>query len=665
MSYKSPGVYVKEISLFPPSVAAVETAIPAFIGYTEKALDKQNKDLTNQPVKISSLLAFAELFGGDYVPDSYEITVDTTNHNAIDSVQADKRFYLYNSLKVYFDNGGGDCYIVSVGSYQNPIEYENRTNPAQPVGLKIGLDKLFQFDEPTLILFPDAVALMDGDDPDYVSFGNLQKAALEQSGKLMDRFVIMDIMEGFEEDAIQTQIDQFRANVGTQHLKYGAAYHPWINTTYQVSVRFNQLNFINPDESDITDLSGFSDGDAELQAMVTNLEAVYADIEGLIDIMQTNTDMVLKRGLNSTEDYLRSLKKGIISNNALMTNFTHYMNTLANMALVLVRLDTNVEAELQANLDDLKADTDLIDAIINLVAIEKHADITPLVLGSRIAAASIYADLNSTDWLGGDDFDDVTANTSPITGTNLQRAFVDLLSETENKLMEAFLNLFDKALHYQTIAESIAFESHPFFRGVIDRITKDKRLLPPSGAIAGVYCTVDSTRGVWKAPANISLSSVLSTAIKVTDADQSALNVHTTGKSINCIRAFTGRGILVWGARTLAGNDNEWRYVNVRRFFNMVEESVKKSTEHFVFEPNDANTWVKVRAMIENFLLLQWRQGALAGAKPDQAFFVKVGLGETMTSLDILEGKMVVEIGMAAVRPAEFIILKFSHKMQE
>ena len=116
---------------------------------------------------------------------------------------------------------------------------------------------------------------------------------------------------------------------------------------------------------------------------------------------------------------------------------------------------------------------------------------------------------------------------------------------------------------------------------------------------------------------------------------------------------------------TLAGNDNEWRYVNVRRFFIFVEESVKKATEQFTFEPNDANTWVKVQGMIENFLTTQWRAGALQGIKPEHAFYVAVGLGKTMTPLDILEGRMVVEIGLAAVRPAEFIILRFSHKMAE
>ncbi len=191
-------------------------------------------------------------------------------------------------------------------------------------------------------------------------------------------------------------------------------------------------------------------------------------------------------------------------------------------------------------------------------------------------------------------------------------------------------------------------------------------MLAPSSAAAGVYARVDENRGVWKAPANENVVSIDGLTYKITDALQEDLNVDVnSGKSINAIRAFRGKGNLIWGARTLAGNDNEWRYVPVRRFFNMVEESSKKATAQFVFEPNDANTWIKVKSMIENFLVLQWRAGALAGATPEQAFFVKVGLNETMTALDILEGRMIVEIGMAVVRPAEFIILQFSHKMQE
>lgn len=189
-------------------------------------------------------------------------------------------------------------------------------------------------------------------------------------------------------------------------------------------------------------------------------------------------------------------------------------------------------------------------------------------------------------------------------------------------------------------------------------------ILPPSAAIAGVYANVDRTRGVWKAPANVSLNAVVKPEVFISDIDQKDFNVDATnGKSINCIRQFVGRGNLVWGARTLAGNDDEWKYVNVRRFFNMVEESCKNAANQFVFEPNDANTWVRVKGMIDNYLTNLWRSGALQGAKPEHAFYVSVGLNQTMTANDILNGYLIVEIGLAVVRPAEFIILRFSHKL--
>ena len=269
-----------------------------------------------------------------------------------------------------------------------------------------------------------------------------------------------------------------------------------------------------------------------------------------------------------------------------------------------------------------------------------------------------------TEWFGGDTYAAIAADATAFSPDNTGRlAIIEALSATADVILRAYQGLLSAALFYESQAERTLFTSHAFFHGVNDKVTEYMRTLPPSAAIAGVYSTVDRTRGVWKAPANISLNSVIGPAVKIDSRDQESLNVHTTGKSVNAIRAFAGKGTLVWGARTLAGNDNEWRYVPVRRFFIMVEQSTKKASEPFVFEPNDANTWVKVRAMIENFLILQWRAGAMNGAKPEDAFFVRVGLGETMTELDILEGRMIVEIGMAVVRPAEFIILRFSHKM--
>ena len=146
---------------------------------------------------------------------------------------------------------------------------------------------------------------------------------------------------------------------------------------------------------------------------------------------------------------------------------------------------------------------------------------------------------------------------------------------------------------------------------------------------------------------------------------QGGMNIDTNaGKSINAIRSFYDKGILVWGARTLAGNDNNWRYVPVRRFISFVEESCKLSTSWAVFEPNDANLWTKVSSEIQNFLYTQWSAGALAGAKPSDAYFVQCGLGTTMNAQDILNGYLKVLIGMAVVRPAEFVILEFTQILQ-
>ena len=177
------------------------------------------------------------------------------------------------------------------------------------------------------------------------------------------------------------------------------------------------------------------------------------------------------------------------------------------------------------------------------------------------------------------------------------------------------------------------------YRSFEAEIKKKFMTLPASGAVAGIYARVDRDRGVWKAPANVSVNSVSAPSVKITHEQQAGLNVDaSTGKSINVIRSFAGKGILVWGARTLAGNDNEWRYVPVRRLYIFIEESVKKATEFVVFEPNTATTWVRVKAMIENFLTSLWREGALAGAKPEQAFFVKVGLGKRMHNQAYMEG---------------------------
>ncbi len=428
-NYSVPGVYIEESNSFPPSVVAVETAIPAFIGYT-----KLSSGSATTPVvaRIESMKEFEDKFGGASAT-TFTITSGTVSFTAPD-------FTLYYGLQHYFANGGGPCYIVSVGNFSTP--------PAR-ADLVAGLNALDTYDEPTLLVFPDQLGIVDR--------AGLYQDALAKCAELQDRFLIADL--------VGSEIADFKTNIGTGDLDYAAAYIP-----------------------------------------------------------------------------------------SLKTRLTYVVDT-------------------------------------------------------------------STSTVDGVTMDNLIGGATPNTA-----AYHDALA----------------------------------------KINAIPVVLGPACAMAGVYAQVDQTRGVWKSPANVSLRSILEPTESFTESQLGDLNVDAaTGKSINAIRKFTGQGTLVWGARTLDGNSNDWRYVSVRRFFIMVEESLRKATQRYVFEPNNASTWAEVKSMISNFLTNQWRAGALMGATPEQAFFVNVGLGSTMTQQNILDGEMIIEIGMSVVRPAEFIILRFSHKMMD
>ncbi|MFT3826057.1 MAG: phage tail sheath C-terminal domain-containing protein [Chitinophagaceae bacterium] len=205
----------------------------------------------------------------------------------------------------------------------------------------------------------------------------------------------------------------------------------------------------------------------------------------------------------------------------------------------------------------------------------------------------------------------------------------------------------------------------PGFKTMINAIRKKLNLMAPSAAMAGIYSLVDNNRAVWKAPANVGVSSVVAPAVDISDKDQEDLNVTLSGKSVNAIRSFIGEGVKCWGARTLDGNSNDWRYINVRRTLIFLEQSIKAAAKAYVFEPNDPNTWVSVKSMISNFLNDIWKQGGLVGTKPDDAFVVEIGQGITMTALDVLEGKMRITVKVAVSHPAEFIIITFEQQMQK
>jgi phage tail sheath protein FI len=218
-----------------------------------------------------------------------------------------------------------------------------------------------------------------------------------------------------------------------------------------------------------------------------------------------------------------------------------------------------------------------------------------------------------------------------------------------------------KVLAWRNTAVSSTYASvfAPFLQILnLDPAAVDRyRFVPPSGFVAGVMARTDRERGVHKAPGNERVSGIVGLSEKYTQSRQEGLNPN----GVNLIRSFPGRGIRIWGARN-ATDDTTWRYINVRRLFNMVEISVDQGTQWVVFEPNTATTWLRVKASVEGFLDQLWRAGALAGDSADQAYRVRVGLGQTMTETDIDLGLVITEVAIAPSKPAEFVVFRFSHK---
>ncbi|MBK8251177.1 MAG: phage tail sheath family protein [Polyangiaceae bacterium] len=497
---KVPGVYVTELDAFPPSIVGVQTAVPAFIGYTERAA-LNGKSMLNTPVKITSMADYVAIFGGGYHAEFNINSGTSTNYDVVIGgnydllEQIDKtKYYLYNSLRLFFDNGGGTCYIVSVGFYSDEAPKLSE--------MEAGLTAIKDQVGPTILLAPDALLLS------ATEFPTFNKKMLNQCQTLKDRMAILDIY-GIDSIDYSTDpnaqliklIETFRGQVN-ESLSYGAVYAPALGTSV---VPVGDLNYGN-----------------------------------------------FNIGNDTQRDLLKSQLK---------------------------QESANVYKDNPARKDQVDK---LIDSI----------------------SATYDATLNK----------DLTA------------------------------------------ALPVLQQSYTFMAQKLGQ-------LPPSGGMAGVYTYIDQTRGVWNAPANLSMTSVIHPMVKITADQQGDMNVPVDGKSVCAIREFVGKGTVVWGARTLDGNSNDWRYIQVRRAIIYIEQSIKSALDRFVFAPNDGKTWVAVVSMISNFLQGVWNQGGLMGATAQEAFTVQCGLGTTMTAQDILEGYMVVQVTLTMLRPAEFIELTFKQQM--
>ena len=624
--YKTPGVYVEEISTLPPSAGQVPTAIPAFIGYTQKA-EKNGKKLIKTPTFISSLLDYKNYFGVGYDPE--EIHVALNEDNSIKSVDFSKKFFMYDSMRMFFANGGGQCFIVSVGDYSGEIVYQD---------LLDGLNACRKEDLPTILVCPDAVLLAKKDE-----CYSLQQEMLKQCNELQDRVAVFDIYNGFIKREDEDVILDFRNGIGVNFLKYGAAYYPWIQTTFSANFGFHNILLKDKDGGDITLESLVADPTA-----IKNLKEVVADLKIINDFIKNpfGDDVSLNDKFFKVDEAKLNTKDEIV----------HYLTIIQDLAVKLTEvrdggkiINSSVKNELNSKMNTSSVYANIIKALVGC----------DLAIGAGAVKADNFKDF------------DLAAVIATASIANIEND-VDKVKKAKGVLktlfegmLDVFISIRRDAMSIQEHYDKVVYDTNTIYQSIVNEVNKEGSKLPPSGAIAGIYAMVDFNRGVWKAPANVSLASTVKPWVKIDNDQQEDLNVDLTGgKSVNAIRAFMGQGTLIWGGRTLAGNDNEWRYISVRRFFNMVEKSLKLATNWAVFEPNSEVTWLKVKAMMNNFLSNLWKAGALVGGSPADAFFVNVGLGSTMTQVDILEGRMNIEIGLAVVRPAEFIVIKFSHKFE-
>ena len=209
--------------------------------------------------------------------------------------------------------------------------------------------------------------------------------------------------------------------------------------------------------------------------------------------------------------------------------------------------------------------------------------------------------------------------------------------------------------HREQFDSACAAFYHPWLQ-IRDDETGENRYIPPSGAIAGIYAVNDRTRGVHKAPASIPVNGITGLKYTLTESDQQEMNPN----GINVIRFFPGRGYLVWGARTCSSYD-EFKYVNVKRYFLYLQQSIREGTAWIIFEPNNEQIWARTAQSVENFLNDEWRKGALMGTKPEEAYFVKMD-HETMSNYDLEQGKRILMFGVAPIKPAEFIVSSVAHE---
>lgn len=725
MAMKTPGVYIVEKNAFPNSVVQVATAVPAFIGYTEKAMNG-NVSLHMSPFRITSFSEFVSYFGGPANPIyelvEYEEASGTSPLSADGAAMKDAlpravfpvkdkkfelkqkkgnpAFCLYANMRLFFQNGGGACYITSIGTYKvKDDQGETVDNVIDAEQMLKALIELKKEPEPTMVVIPESTRLA------RQNAVKVQQAMLKHCGNDMkNRFAILDIFGGHmsQKDPLGNPVATFRNDVGINNLDFGAAYYPWLDTSIFQARDFTFENIDGASHPKMMSLLRMSVRDKELAKEINRISAPSVSGDFTISVPKGGTVPVTPHDLSAEDDEsdMTGLTYTIAESDTMGGSFlngtaaaTEFTQDDLDQGKISFKHDgksaegkvqLTVTDELGMSTDTLKVAVEVVGGVLAPADIAKESAVTVDVPSDHPDGdpkTVVLEDATSDDgktravegiglWKVGN-AGKVTFKPEPdFAGPEAKTSYSifkddKLVAKSEIRvLVDGASAVVSQGPSAETIDKTLRAQV-PLYNTMMDAITKRENSLPPAAGMAGLYTMVDNSRGVWKAPANISMNSVVAPKVNINNEEQENLNVSTTGKSINAIRPFVGEGTLVWGARTLDGNSLDWRYINVRRTMIMIEESLRLASKAYVFEPNTAQTWVTMRSMIENFLTSVWKQGGLAGAAPADAFSVHVGLGDTMTPVDILEGILRITVLVAVVRPAEFIEITFQQQMQK
>lgn len=615
---KTPGVYIQELDAFGNAVVPVATAVPAFIGYTAQT-SYNGKSLVNKAVKVTSLTEFLTIFGNTPPEVQYNIT------SAILPERVDALSKLVDAATAALD--AANAAVKKAG---------NNATQAQKDAVTAATKE--QTDAKTALANAQK-------DPNITALTTAQ-AALTKAQEAKPQ-VPADIAKA--QAAVKKAQDVFTALEANASFNSGG---------YSYTIENKTINY----------------------RLYSSIKFFYENGGGDCYIMTIGSYDYTKESITDTTDFMNAitlLKKEMEPTMLVIPDVVEIKDPTGTDLQSIYANAYSLQNEMLNHCGEMMNRVAILDIpggfsepLVGTTSVEQFRNsVEPSIAKFNSYGAVYYPWLHTTVYQTSEiSYKNVEKGSYAEVKQMLTDEFTSdkgVINPDMAKIISAFTTPADPNAPTLDAANTVLQNLSKSYQLLMGAIMGNMNLMAPSSGMAGVYTTVDNNEGVWIAPANVGMQSTISPSIKIDNAMQEDLNMPISGKSVCAIRAFTGRGNLVWGARTLDGNSNDWRYINVRRTLIYIEQSVKEAAKAYVFAPNDAGTWVDVKGMISNFLTGLWNQGGLVGPKPADAFSVSVGLGSTMTADDILNGIMRVAVKVAVSHPAEFIEITFQQEMQK